>query len=204
MSEVNRLKELVVDSELQLLRSQVSPHFLFNNMNNLYAHAVEQSPDTPGIILELSAMLRYMLYDCREPNVLLGKEIDHLNNYIRLNQLHVGERGKVHFDTNGVDESLLIAPMILIVFVENTFKHSLSSMTEGIEIDIRIRTEGNRLIFRCENRFDELTNTDSLVKGIGLENVKSRLKLLYEGRHRLSIISQAPKFLVELEIDLET
>ena len=90
--EVKDLKQAMVESELNLLRSQVSPHFLFNNLNNLYAHAVEQSPETPKIILELSAMLRYMLYDCKEPYVELNKEKEHLKAYIAYMSLHVGDR----------------------------------------------------------------------------------------------------------------
>lgn len=202
VSEVNELKQAMVDSELQLLRSQVSPHFLFNNLNNLYAHAVNQSEETPKIILELSSMLRYMLYDCRESHVLVGKEIDHLNSYIQLNKLHVGERGRVHFDAENVDRSLLIAPMILIVFVENAFKHSLSSMAEQIDIEVQLRTEGGKLFFRCKNDFQKITNTTSLFEGIGLENVQSRLKLLYGDKHQLLMDSEVPSFIVELEMKL--
>lgn len=203
MLEVNELKKAMIDSELQLLRSQVSPHFLFNNLNNLYAHAVDQSPQTPKIVLELSSMLRYMLYDCKETHVLLEKEIDHLNSYIQLNELHVGNRGRVHFDAEDYNRSLLISPMILIVFVENAFKHSLSSLAENIDIDVEIKTNGDTLYFKCENNFEINTNTADLGEGIGLDNVQSRLELLYPGKHELKMVKDAPRFVVELELNLK-
>ncbi|NNE55766.1 MAG: histidine kinase, partial [Flavobacteriales bacterium] len=161
--EMQRLKDSVKESELQFLKSQINPHFLFNNLNNLYAHAIERSAKTPEIILELSAVLRYMLYDCREDFVLLSKEIEQMRNYINLNELQIEGRGKVVFDAEEIDAQLEIAPLILMVFVENAFKHSASSQRQGIDIKISLKAmEKGRLNFRCSNSFHSESNIQNL------------------------------------------
>jgi Putative regulator of cell autolysis len=122
-----KLENSVKESELQFLKYQINPHFLFNNMNNLYAHAIENSSKTPEIILEFSAVLRYMLYECKARFVALEKEIEQLKNYINLNTLQIEGSGKVDYTINGMESGFQIAPLILMVFIENAFKHSASS-----------------------------------------------------------------------------
>jgi sensor histidine kinase YesM len=136
--EIELLKMLVKESELQFLKSQINPHFLFNNLNNLYYYALEGSPKTVSIILELSSVLRYMLYDCKEDFVPLSKEIIHLKNYTALNELQIENRGTVNFSSKIENSNYLISPLVLVVFVENAFKHSTSSQSENISIDIYI------------------------------------------------------------------
>ncbi|HUH45808.1 MAG TPA: histidine kinase, partial [Arenibacter sp.] len=137
--EVEELRSSVKESELQFLKSQINPHFLFNNLNNLYSYAIEKSPKTPSIILELSSVLRYMLYDCKEDFVALPKEIEHLKNFTQLNELQIEERGKVTFRTENIKSEYRIAPLILMVFIENAFKHSTASQSKDIFIDIDIK-----------------------------------------------------------------
>lgn len=108
--EVNELKDLIKESELQFLKSQINPHFLFNNLNNLYSYALDNSPKTPSIILELSSVLRYMLYDCKENFVPLAKEIKHLKNFTALNELQIEDRGSVRFETENLGGNYTIAP----------------------------------------------------------------------------------------------
>ncbi|WP_027418097.1 sensor histidine kinase [Crocinitomix catalasitica] len=202
--EVDELKSAVKESELQFLKSQINPHFLFNNLNNLYAYALESSPKTPQIILELSNVLRYMLYECKEEFVPLGKEIDQLESFVNLSQLQFEDRGTISFDAQHINSGYQIAPLILSVFIENAFKHSASSQTDDIEIGIAIDLdEKGSLKFHCRNTFTEDTNTNDLAHGIGLENVKKRLTLLYPNSHTLSIDSRENIFDVHLKINLK-
>ena len=202
--KLDEMQVLFEESELQFLKSQINPHFLFNNLNNLYSYALESNPKTPEIILGLSGMLRYMLYDCQEEYVSLSKEIEHIENFIQLNELQIEERGEVHF-TKTVDNAYhKIAPLILIVFIENAFKHSTGSQAGGIKIAIDINvTENNQLDFKCLNTFEEQSNTDSLSNGIGLENAKKRLNLTYPQKHNLQINQKDGKFMVHLTLDLQ-
>ena len=185
--QLEELKASVEESELQFLKSQINPHFLFNNLNNLYSYAITQSPKTPEIILQLSAVLRYMLYECKERYVPLSKEIEQLENFTRLYQLQIEERGKVHFQKISIGSSHKIAPLILVVFIENAFKHSQASQTDNIEIDIKIELDGDDLLFLCRNNYMPVQRIGELQKGIGLENVKKRLELLYPDAHELEI-----------------
>jgi len=201
--EVEELKSVVVESELQFLKSQINPHFLFNNLNNLYSYAIEQSPKTPEIILELSGFLRYMLYECTEKYVPLDQEIRQLENFVNLNQLQIEDRGQIGFTRENIRPGYRIAPLILIVFIENAFKHSMVSQSENIFIDICIRmTDAGRLTLRCKNSYQPRSNTESLSQGIGLENVKKRLQLLYPEAHQLDILKREDRFEVNLTMDL--
>lgn len=201
--EVEQLRTSVKESELQFLKSQINPHFLFNNLNNLYSYAIEQSPKTPSIILELSSVLRYMLYDCKEDFVALTKEIEHLKNFTRLNELQIEERGTVTFETKNIETGYQIAPLILTVFVENAFKHSTASQSEDIAIDINIYiTDKGVLQFECVNSFRPTSNTNDLSHGIGLENVKKRLEIIYPNAHHLAISETDTLYSVKLELQL--
>jgi len=203
--EVDELKIAVKESELQFLKTQINPHFLFNNLNNLYSYAIEQSPETPEIILELSGLLRYMLYECKEDFVPLTKEVDQLENFISLSEMQVEERGSVKFSTQNILANFKIAPLILIVFIENAFKHSTASQVDNItiEVDLHLSTSGT-LRFLCKNSFLPKSNTDSLSNGIGLENVKKRLELIYPNAHQLYIQNKNNIYEVRLTIDLAT
>lgn len=203
--EVEELRTSVKESELQFLKSQINPHFLFNNLNNMYSHAIEQSPKTPSIILELSSVLRYMLYDCKEDFVALNKEIEHLKNFTQLNELQIEDRGKVTFATEQIPNGYLIAPLILTVFIENAFKHSTASQSEDIFIDISIKiNRDGQLDFECKNSYQADTNTEKLSNGIGLQNVKKRLQLLYPDAHKLSIQDTKNNYFVHLKMNLKS
>jgi hypothetical protein len=203
--EVNRLKEAVKESELQFLKSQINPHFLFNNLNNLYSFAIENSPRTPEIILELSVVLRYMLYDCKASTVPLNKEVEQLRNFIKISELQIEERGKVNFISEGGEHEFEIAPLLLMVFVENAFKHSTASQSKGIDINIKLNTNDSGLLeFYCVNTFEKHSNTDNLSSGIGLENVRKRLELLYPNAHKLNIKSDNGSYVVYLSLQLKS
>jgi len=202
--EVEALNAMVKESELQYLKSQINPHFLFNNLNNLYSYAIDNSPKTPSIILELSSVLRYMLYDCKENFVPLPKEIEHLKNFTQLSELQIEDRGQVEFNAENIKSDYQIAPLILNVFVENAFKHSTASQSEDISIEIHINvTENGILEFECTNSYRPQTNTDDLSQGIGLQNVKKRLQLIYPNAHTLSIQETDSLYSVNLNVELK-
>lgn len=201
--EVDLLKSTIKESELKFLISQINPHFLFNNLNNLYSYAIEFSPKTPEIILKLSAVLRYMLYECKEKFVPLAKEVEQLQNFTQLYEMQIEERGTIHFSIRIDQPGYQIAPLILIVFIENAFKHSQASQSEGIVIDIAIElTESGELNFSCINNFQPISNTENLSHGIGLENVRKRLQLLYPKAHRLDIRETDIQYEVHLSMQL--
>ncbi len=202
--ELELLKNEMKESELQFLKSQINPHFLFNNLNNLYSYAIESSPKTPSIILELSAVLRYMLYECKEDQVSLSKELEHLESFTALNKLQIENRGTITFKTTYDSKHYTIAPLILIVFIENAFKHSTASQANNISIEIKTHIDSKGLLsFYCKNSFFEQTNTNSLAHGIGLENVKKRLRLLYPEAHKLEITHEENYYIVSLQLQLK-
>ena len=202
--EVEELRASVEKSELNFLKSQINPHFLFNNLNNLYAYALEKSEKTPLIILELSSVLRYMLYDCREEYVSLDTELQQLQNFVKLNELQIEGRGEVTFTPPKHSAGYKIAPLILMNFIENAFKHSLGSQTDNIVIRIKLEMQDNDLlVFECENTFHSNSNNTSLNQGIGLSNVKKRLELIYPNSHILKINEQEGWFKVFLSLNLK-
>ena len=123
-AQIDELESTIQESELQFLRNQINPHFLFNNLNNLYSYALQESPKTPEIILEMSGVLRYMLYESKEQFVSLKKELEQLGNFILLYKLQIEDRGEVRFNVDKIEGEYKIAPLILIVFIENAFKYS--------------------------------------------------------------------------------
>ncbi len=201
--QIDELQSTIQESELQFLRSQINPHFLFNNLNNLYSYALQNSPKTPEIILEMSGVLRYMLYESKEQFVPLKKELEQLGNFIRLYRLQIEDRGNVRFKVGEMEGEHRIAPLILIVFIENAFKHSQSGQSSNIEIDISVQMEGSVLEFHCKNNFETVPSLDTVAKGIGLNNVKKRLELLYPKKHQLEIKEKDKSYEVYLRLELE-
>jgi len=200
---LEKLEDAIVESELHYLKSQINPHFLFNNLNNLYSYAIEGSPKTPDIILELSAVLRYILYDCQEKFVSLSEELNHLRNFVKLSELQLENKGKVELQIDEKSGNLKIAPLILPVFVENAFKHSVSSLSSDIHILIQVKIENEgELVFTCRNNFSEASNSDSISSGIGLLNVQKRLELIYPEEHNLKISKNESHYSVKLTINL--
>ena len=203
-SDLEQLEKEKVESQMQFLKSQLNPHFLFNNLNNLYSYAQEKSSKTPEIILQLSAIMRYMLYESKENLVPLDKELKYLEDFIRLQELQMENRGKVGFSVDGETQGKMVAPLILIAFVENCFKHSLSSQSEDIDIDIKAKITDHQLHFSSRNTFSETNNTSDeyLSKGIGMENVQKRLQLQYPGKHELKTRKEDQVYYVDLKLDL--
>lgn len=202
--QIEKLEGIIEESELQFLRSQINPHFLFNNLNNLYSYAIQGSDKTPQIILELSGLLRYMLYECKEKYVPLAKELQQLQNFIALSKLQIEERGTVSFNTLEQGTNHKIAPLILMVFIENAFKHSQAGQASNIRINIDVTLKHDTLYFKCVNNHNNGESHESLSSGIGLKNVKKRLNLIYPNVHQLTIAETENTYNVDLVIELKT
>jgi len=189
-------------TELQLLQSQLSPHFLFNTLNNLYGLSISDHQKVPNLILKLSDLLRYSVYEAKEVFVPLQDEIEYLKNYIAFEKIRLGKRLELALNIEPVhNRSVKIAPMLLIVFVENAFKHSKNSHDEKIFISIDLRTRGNSILFSIKNSCGEAPIASGLAKkhsGFGLESVRKRLELLYRNRHELKISDTGSLYTVDL------
>lgn len=195
-------KQLVAEklqSELNFLRSQTNPHFLFNTLNNLYHLARKQSANTSDAILKLSDMLRFMLYECASPSIRISQEIKVIRDYLELEKLRYGERLKADFQVEVDDESQAISPLLLLPFVENAFKHGASESRGETWVRIFLKVKNGQLDFRVENVKD-LGNAE-IKDGLGLKNVKRQLELLYP-EHDLTIDNQGDKFVVGVKIVL--
>lgn len=195
------LKTRVVEAESNMLKSQINPHFLFNTLNNIFAMAQLQSDKTPEAIHRLSEMLRYVIYDCNEKFVPLEKEAKYLRSYIELQLLRDEKMNKVSYAFDNVTAGTFIAPMLLIPFIENSFKHWKMDDPEAY-IRISMLNTANQLVFSVENTRPGQTITQPPVSGIGLENVRKRMNLIYPGRHSLIIQDSIKTFRIELKIDL--
>jgi two-component system LytT family sensor kinase len=199
-----RLEAVQLDTEIKFLKSQVNPHFLFNTLNNLFSMAQGKGNDELADgISKLSGMMRYMIYDSNADSVPLNKEIEYLEDCITLNKLrYADDEAKVSFDYPPQPAGVAIAPMLFIPFVENAFKHGVA-IGQASAIDIAIVISNQKLIFTCANPKYNAKKMNDEESGIGLENVKRRLDLLYPGKHQLLISEDKGKYFVKLEIDLK-
>ena len=198
------LAAVQLDTEVKFLKSQVNPHFLFNTLNNLFSMAQKKgNDDLADGISKLSGMMRYMIYESNEEKVPLKKEIEYLEDCILLNKLRYADKEVVvKFDYPSGTEAIFVAPMLFIPFVENAFKHGIM-IGKASEIDISIAVANNQLTFSCMNTVYSVKKMELEKGGIGLENVKRRLELVYPGKYDLSINNADNKYIVNLRIDLE-
>jgi sensor histidine kinase YesM len=188
--------------ELQLLKSQLHPHFLFNTLNSLYAFSREKSDQAPLIVLKLSSLLRYILYECSAPLIPLGTEIDIIKSYLHLESMRFGERLDCSLQFTGDLDNKLIAPLILLPFVENSIKHGTSQRLETSWLSLHLNVEGNNLSFNLVNSRDDQQSPIGNAGGLGLGNVKKRLELLYPGTHTLKCTADEDTWQVNLNIRL--
>ncbi|MBC8153285.1 MAG: sensor histidine kinase [Bacteroidetes bacterium] len=192
------------EAELSALKLQISPHFLFNTLNNMRWLARQKSDQTEEAIQRLSDMLRYMLYQANRGPVALAQEVEYLTDYIALQQLRLAPHNRVVFVTDIDNDRVLIEPLLLIHFVENAFKHGLHHEWESV-VTIQLRmAQGTLAVTTSNPLFVNESSIPSANSGIGVQNVKRRLALHYPGRHRLSITQRNGLFCVDLHIDLTT
>jgi sensor histidine kinase YesM len=195
------------DASLNLLKSQINPHFLFNALNTLYGTALQENAErTSEGIQKLGDMMRFMLHENVHDKILLSRDVEYLKNYILLQKLRTSVSGEVRIqdEIHELKDDLFIAPMLLIPFVENAFKHGISLINPS-HIKITLQTKENSLYFDVYNsiHIKPLNHPEKGESGIGLDNVKQRLQLLYPGKHELIIRENANEFFVHLTIRLE-
>lgn len=193
-------QEQKITAELQLLKSQLYPHFLFNTLNNIYSFALENSAKTPGMIQNLSSLINYMLYDCKADEVLLEKELEVMKNYVDLEKERYGNKLELSWIEEGEVENKWIAPLMMLPFLENAFKHGASQLIEGCWIEVFISVNQNKLHFEIRNLKNDI-QTNS-VHGIGIENVIKRLDFIYPGKHDLRLTEGKNIYEVSLCIEL--
>ena len=189
-------------TELSLLRSQVSPHFMFNVLNNMVALARKQSDQLEPSLIKLSSLMRYMLYETEEEKVSLEKETEYLQSYIDLQQQRFGKKVVINVTMNPSDKLYFIEPMLLIPFVENAFKHG-TGMIDHAQIDIELGANNNQLQFKVQNKYNPASEEiKDKASGIGLTNVQRRLELLYHKTHLLKVSRENNLFTILLQINL--
>lgn len=188
------------EQELTHLKRQIHPHFLFNTLNTIYGFAMKQSAETPELILKLSNLLDYILYQVQKPQVKLQDEVFHIREYIQLEKLRFQDSLKVQMHEHHIDPNTMVPPMLFIPFVENAFKHG--SIVQGyLSVEICFELEANQLLFMIKNSVKE-KNTYTQSNGIGLENIKKRLELLYKGHYELLIQHNQNHYKVSLTLNL--
>ncbi len=204
--EKQELQKRSLESELNFLKSQINPHFLFNTLNNLYALTLKKSDRAPEIVLKLSEMMRYMLYECNEKRVPLRKEINYLKNYLDLEKIRQGTNVEVQLTLNGVVENQKIAPLIFIPFLENCFKHGLKNEIGKGYVHIDVDSKIDSIDFKIVNsKSPSLPKPANAKKsgGIGLLNVRKRLDLHYGEEYKMDIKDYPNEYIVELSINLD-
>ncbi|MES2110196.1 MAG: histidine kinase [Bacteroidota bacterium] len=192
------------ENELRHLKAQLNPHFLFNTLNNLYGLSVIESKKLPDLMLKLSELLRYSLYDTNQNYVAVQKEVDYISSYVELERIRLSDKTDIRLDITGDYTELYIAPLLLIIFVENSFKHFSAAKSSPAFVRITFKIEGNGLQLRVKNSIDpDYAPVQNKSKGgLGLGNVKQRLDLIYPGQYNLTTNKENDYFEINLQIDL--
>jgi sensor histidine kinase YesM len=199
---LSKLQKEKAESELKALRGQINPHFLFNSLNSIYSLALNKSEKTPEAVLKLSNLMRYIIYEANVDSIDLSKEVKYLRDYIDLQKLRSDNRATVNFDISGKLKNISIAPLLFFPLVENSFKHGIKGSTGKSYVTISLQTSGKKVSFIIENNkgfSDDVENAD--FKGIGLENVRKRLEMIYPGENEFIVTDSGEMFRVELIIN---
>ncbi|MFK7937590.1 MAG: sensor histidine kinase [Saprospiraceae bacterium] len=205
LRERQELQTQTMQSELRFLKSQINPHFLFNTLNNLYALTLKKDDKAPEIVIKLSEMMRYMLYECNEKQVMLSKEVQYIQNYLDLERLRQKKDVNINFEVQGNISDQRVAPLMFIPFLENSFKHGLNASIDRGFVNIYLNVENKEIDFFIENSkapaLPQISHKRS--GGIGLVNVRRRLDILYPGRHELSVSDEPNTYGVNLNLELD-
>ena len=189
-----------INADLQLLKAQVHPHFLFNTLNNIYSFSMERSPKTPGLILKLSSLLSYMLYDCKAEEVRLEREIETMKNYIDLEKERHGDTIEISWNVEGDLKGKFIPPLLMLPFLENAFKHGVSDQIDKPWLSIDISVKSDTLRCKIVNSKNEFVSYSG--NGLGITNVKKRLEFIYSGKHELKLNDEGNFFVVSILVKL--
>ena len=202
-SQKKELENEKLNAELNYLKAQINPHFLFNTLHNLNYLSQIKSDQATEVILKLSNIMRYMIYESNKAKVPLAKEISYIHDYLDLEAIRLNKAFKLNFDVSQVDDQLEIVPLMLIPFVENAFKHGISDQQEKNWISILLRSDKRSLELKVENSRKEAHIQKEQASGFGLNNLKKRLELSYPKKHKLYIKDDTDKFSVHLILELE-
>lgn len=194
---LKNLESKKAKAELSLLKSQINPHFFFNTLNNLYGLILEKSDDAPNVVLKLSDIMRYTIYMGKEDFVLLKDEIEYLKNYIELHKIRYQKRVDIIFN-HSQEMNCQIAPLLFIIPLENAFKHGVESLTQDAYINVNIKIDFGIIYFEIENNFEARESNETV--GIGIDNLKQRLKLLYPDKHKIEFEINETTYKLTLKI----
>lgn len=187
-------------SELLFLRAQMNPHFLFNTLNNLYALARRESPQMAGMLMRLSQLLRFILYDCAKPRIALSDEVKVMHDLMALERLRYGDKLALHYTEELDDPSQEVPPLLLLPFIENAFKHGAGENRFLTRIEINLRLKAGVLSLEVYNNQEAADEPPVSAEGLGLANVKRQLALLYPDAHQLEVRAQPDSFRVHLMV----
>lgn len=201
--ELKELEAKQSQAELNLLKSQVNPHFLFNSLNSIYSLILSNSDISANAVMKLSDLMRYLLESSKKRKVLVKHEFEFLQNYMDLEIIRLGKKAQVSSNFKGDFSGKIIAPLLLIAFIENCFKHGISVNSKENKIDISVELNGNTVLLHTRNNVaPQRINPSTKKSGTGIENVKKRLELLYPGKHQLEIKTDEKEFVVNLSIEI--
>jgi LytS/YehU family sensor histidine kinase len=197
-----QLTRLNLETEIKYLRAQIEPHFFFNTLNNLYALTLEKSDKAPEVVLKLSELMQYVLYEAKDDVISLNKELKYIENYLELERLRYGNRLKYNIEITGNINDVYLPPLLLLPFIENCFKHGVSADDSSIVINMSFDTSGDKLIFIVDNPIPKVTDKRFRQKneGIGIANVRKRLELNYGKECSFKISTTEDKYSVYLSI----
>lgn len=201
--KVEKISKEKAELEVDFLRAQINPHFFLNSLNNIYSQIITKDEAAADSVILLSDLMKYILYNSNIAEVELEKEIRFLRSFVDLEKLKESRNVKIKFSEEGDFSGYRIAPLILVNYLENAFKHGGNSFEEIFLIDIEIRLKNETLYFKIENDYLEHENKSLKESGIGIENTRKRLELLYPKKHSLKVSKANKKFLVEVEIQLD-
>ncbi len=197
-TQILSLEKQKSQTELDLLKQQLNPHFFFNTLNNLYGLSLQQSDKTSDSILRLAELMRYTIYKGQQEQVSLVQELNYIGDYIELQQIRLKKPLKFSFEKHIIDENLQITPLLLIVLLENAFKHGIEPAEDEAILNLYLKSDQKKLYFSCENSFED--DNQAKAGGIGLSNLKKRLALVYPDKHLLTIKQAENRYIAELEI----
>lgn len=201
--QVKELLQRQTVAELELLKSQVQPHFIFNTLNNIYSSALKTSPDTAKLIAHLSSFLNYNLYDARQDFVPLNSELEYIKSYMELQRNRYGEKVDISLNVYDNIDDITIAPLLLLPLVENSFKHGIAESIEQSWIRIDVSQQEDQCIIKIENSVEKQPEKQQANSGgLGLQNVRRRLELIYPGHHEFKIFSEPGTYLVKIKIKM--
>lgn len=189
-----------VNSELQFLKTQLNPHFLFNSLNTIYSLSVKKSSGTPDAVISLSEMMRYMIYEADKDKVPLSKEVEYIKNYVQLQKLRLSDSANVTLRISGEEKGKQMVPLLFISFIENAFKYG-TDFKGKTHVAISLFIEERSVDFRVENKIG-IPRQQQVNSGVGLENTKNRLQLLYPNSHDLEIIDIGDTYVVHLKLEI--